>query len=1011
MRRQLETMDSVGSDVGSEAALDAEDHVAAQTVADLKLETAGMAEADSLKHSRMVEKVARQLNIELEQAQQAAERYRKVLADLQKFGRATQLQPEQKLLLSWYTPLSAAIEREQKRVQKRVSGYDRRVYGPYLMLLDADRLAVITLNHVLSCVLLSEHGHSVINTAQEIGRAICGEVVNEQYKRDKGKKRALRRQYYQEVLGFGAARPDAPGVIDDEDDTKYVKKGAKPLGPDDAPPSRSLFPKEEQYLQRAFQKEWSPSVCAKVGAYCLQELIDTATFSLTPTPGGGARVRAAEPGLDAPDESGDVMGPRSAAALARAGSDPFNAGGSGTDVPLTNAFAHIYEYTGRGSKLKKKFAKAGMVIVHPKVRELLASEHTMRGLMSTRALPMIVPPLPWKHIGRGGYIRGRERVMRVKGSEMQLSSLRLAGTKRGVQGLREDADGNALDPIFEALNYLGRTAWRINGDLLPIMQAIQDEAKGEAEMPMKGDVEIPEFDESEKYKTVRKAMARAQRKAERKNAENHALRCDHELKMDIARSLQHESEIYFPYNLDFRGRVYPMPPNLNHLGSDICRGLLSFARTRPLGERGLHWLKVHLSNLMGNDKCSFDERREYTEAALDEVFDSADNPLHGKRWWLGADSPWQALAACKELAAALRSPDPHLFESSLPVHQDGSCNGLQHYAALGRDLEGGTAVNLIKADVPGDVYSRIKDKVVAIVEKDAAAAAAAPAAAAAAEAGFDFDADTTGDEAEVRAKAEAAERRLQRIAVALCSNGGLISRKVVKQTVMTSVYGVTFVGARKQIGNRLRELADDGDLVGLDEDDLYHASCYLANLTLGAIDEMFDGANRVKDWLTSCAREVAAMGQPLTWITPMGLPVVQPYRKPDRYIVHTVMQKVTIADQSDECPVNSSRQTSAFPPNYVHSLDSTHMMMTALECEKVGMTFTAVHDSFWTHAADIDEMNDKLRSAFVELHEQPLLDELRETLKLQYPSMDIAPVPARGKLDLNTVKDSPYFFN
>lgn len=78
---------------------------------------------------------------------------------------------------------------------------------------------------------------------------------------------------------------------------------------------------------------------------------------------------------------------------------------------------------------------------------------------------------------------------------------------------------------------------------------------------------------------------------------------------------------------------------------------------------------------------------------------------------------------------------------------------------------------------------------------------------------------------------------------------------------------------------------------------------------------------------------------------------------------------------------------------------------------KVGLTFTAVHDSFWTHAADIDEMNDKLRSAFVELHEQPILDELRESLKMQYPTLGVAPVPARGTLDLNTVKDSPYFFN
>jgi DNA-directed RNA polymerase len=34
---------------------------------------------------------------------------------------------------------------------------------------------------------------------------------------------------------------------------------------------------------------------------------------------------------------------------------------------------------------------------------------------------------------------------------------------------------------------------------------------------------------------------------------------------------------------------------------------------------------------------------------------------------------------------------------------------------------------------------------------------------------------------------------------------GLIDRKVVKQTVMTSVYGVTFIGARRQIQNRLEE--------------------------------------------------------------------------------------------------------------------------------------------------------------------------------------------------------------
>jgi len=32
--------------------------------------------------------------------------------------------------------------------------------------------------------------------------------------------------------------------------------------------------------------------------------------------------------------------------------------------------------------------------------------------------------------------------------------------------------------------------------------------------------------------------------------------------------------LYFPHNMDFRGRVYPIPPHLNHMGADINRGLL-----------------------------------------------------------------------------------------------------------------------------------------------------------------------------------------------------------------------------------------------------------------------------------------------------------------------------------------------------------------------------------------------------------------------------------------------------
>jgi DNA-directed RNA polymerase len=157
--------------------------------------------------------------------------------------------------------------------------------------------------------------------------------------------------------------------------------------------------------------------------------------------------------------------------------------------------------------------------------------------------------------------------------------------------------------------------------------------------------------------------------------------------VQVARKLRDEEEFYYPHNVDFRGRAYPMHPHLNHLGSDMCRGLLEFAKGRPLGSTGLYWLKIHLANLCGGPvgKMSFERRVAYTDNHMDKIFDSAERPLSGLRWWLLAEDPFQCLAACMDIRDAILSGDPSTYVSYLPVHQDGSCNGLQHYAALGRD--------------------------------------------------------------------------------------------------------------------------------------------------------------------------------------------------------------------------------------------------------------------------------------------------------------------------------------
>ncbi|KAK4604883.1 hypothetical protein RGQ29_013087 [Quercus rubra] len=137
---------------------------------------------------------------------------------------------------------------------------------------------------------------------------------------------------------------------------------------------------------------------------------------------------------------------------------------------------------------------------------------------------------------------------------------------------------------------------------------------------------------------------------------------------------------------------------------------------------------------------------------------------------------------------------------------------------------------------------------------------------------------------------------------------------------MTSVYGVTSVGAREQIKRRLEEK-------GLITDDrlLFPAACYAAKVTLAALGEIFEVARGIRGWLGDCAK------------------------------IRTSLQ--ILALQREGNMVDVRKQRTAFPPNFVHSLDSTHMMMTAVACRDAGLHSAGVHNSFWTHACNVDKMN------------------------------------------------------
>ncbi|XP_010273707.1 PREDICTED: DNA-directed RNA polymerase 3, chloroplastic isoform X2 [Nelumbo nucifera] len=457
-------------------------------------------------------------------------------------------------------------------------------------------------------------------------------------------------------------------------------------------------------------------------------------------------------------------------------------------------------------------------------------------------VPMLIPPKKWKGYDKGGHLFLPSYVMRTHGAKRQQDAIK-------------NVPGKQMQKVFEALDTLGRTKWRVNRKVLGVVESIWARGGNMAGLVDREDIPIPEKPDSEDLIEMQKWKWNM-RKTKKINRERHAQRCDIELKLSVARKIKDEEGFYYPHNLDFRGRAYPMHPHLNHLSSDLCRGVLEFAEGRPLGKAGLRWLKIHLANLYagGVDKLSYDDRLDFVENHLDDIFDSADKPIDGNRWWLNAEDPFQCLAACINLSEALKSSSPHTAISHLPIHQDGSCNGLQHYAALGRYQLEAAAVNLVAGEKPADVYSEIAARVHSIMKMDA-------------------EKDPTTDPTALLAKVLIDQ----------------VDRKLVKQTVMTSVYGVTYVGAREQIKRRLEE---KGHITN--DRLLFSAACYAAKVTLTALEEMFQAARSIMGWLSDCAKVIASENQPVRWTTPLGLPVVQPYLKPQRHLVRTSLQVLAL---------------------------------------------------------------------------------------------------------------------
>lgn len=873
----------------------------------------------------------RQIQLELQTVAIAVDRYKKLANDATKRGDVITHKPASDLLYSWYNPLATSIRDAMESGCLSVNSDSKHRFplkqetAQLLDTLSVDAVTVITLHTILGSLLREANGVPLARLAINVANALRAEI---------NMKRINSLQRMQQL-----AEQRSVSNVKEESTVKRKRRPRKP----------------HNVLNNALKH--SSSLVSAVNYAAQQISIQGSTWCVTELVSLGTKL------IDLMIKASKV---------------------EDRDGNIVPAIQHFKRFR------KTDMTTVGMLqLTDSAIRILSDNDMDFSGAINPKQQPMLIRPRPWTSPTDGAYLRCTVPLVRTAPS--------------GQRDLQDALAGADLSTLFDGLNALGDQAWRVNEDVYEVADELWSRGggtaglvtKSNAKVPSKadfmeeqikaferrkeemmawraqeesdGEEEEPVFDEKKATRKLR--MER--RKAQKLNRELVSMRADTYHRLDQAARFLKEERFWLPHNVDFRGRAYPIPVHLQHMGCDLTRALLTFSGPGvELGERGVYWLKIHLANLLGADKLSFDERIEVAEAAMTRAIEVGRDPLSERNveWWSNAEDPFQLLAACVEVANATGrhggSRAMERFESTLPISMDGSCNGLQHYAALGRDVEGGTQVNLVPNSRPQDVYSGIADLV----------------------------------RQKIRAMADEGDEVAQLLR-------DKVSRKVVKQTVMTSVYGVTLIGARQQIQNRLAEMKE------VPEDKLFVASMKLASLTLSSLGDIFSGATGTMDWLAECAARIAKSGREVQWTTPIGLPAIQPYRRNERVVVQTLMQRVKIEGNGGRAPVSSLRQRSAFPPNFVHSIDSAHMLLTAVACRKRGLNFAAVHDSFWTNAASVDAMNAILREEFIRLHERDLLSELREGFLMRYEGVRVDDVPRRGQLQLSLVRHSPYFFS
>ena len=459
-----------------------------------------------------------------------------------------------------------------------------------------------------------------------------------------------------------------------------------------------------------------------------------------------------------------------------------------------------------------------------------------------------------------------------------------ASNRRYLEELKNR--GHEMKPVYDAVNIMQETEWVINKPIYEVILSLinTDSSLGhlptnpqEIELPVKP-VDI-ETNKESLVKWKREASLVYKERAKSKSKYIQVRQIIEEARLLLDRSF------FYPYQLDFRGRIYPKPAMLSPQGADYSRALIKFKYGKQMKENNsFDDFAIAGAGLYGEvDKEDIQTRLDWVKERLDTFIGYAKEPLTNTDW-AKADKPFCFLAWCFELKDFAETDYDASFITTLPIQSDCSNSGLQHYSAMMRDEIGGKATNLIPSNKPEDVYRIVAQKVIM----------------------------------KLRDKTDPMAKQWLDYG---------IDRKLCKKPVMCLPYSLTQYSCRQYIQDHVEKEWKEKNKPHNFGRDLFKATNYLTPIVWESINDVIVGAKEIMGFLKKVSRLVASENLPVCWTTPkpLNFPVQMMCYKKESKRVKTKMGDsiIKLSIQSDTDEIDKRKTAQSICPNLIHSLDAS----------------------------------------------------------------------------------------